>query len=104
MAPVVLTQFPLNVDMDTFVSLFWMKTKWYEDFLANKLSDLSINVGEWGSTPENPSMHTRTICSYHPSKISFPGLPSHAEVKPHAACIVSLTPLRLHPKERDERY
>lgn len=80
MAPVVLSEFSLAVDIDTFLELFWRDTQWYEEFLTEKLLDLSVNVEEWAPSAENPAIQARTVKSYHPSKISFPGLPSHAEV------------------------
>lgn len=80
MAPTVLKEFTLSVDMETFLDAFWLDTAWYEKFLTEKLEDLRVEVGEWNGSPGPQSMRTRSICSYHPSKISFPGLPSHAEV------------------------
>jgi hypothetical protein len=80
MAPIVLSEFALAVDLEGFVELFWSKPQWYEEFLTEKLLDLSVNVGEWSPNPEDPATQVRTVKSYHPSKISFPGLPSHAEV------------------------
>eukprot|EP01035_Chromulina_nebulosa_P018197 gene18197-23859_t len=54
-----------------------MDTQWFERFLCDYLEDLSVNVSEWKSTNDNTK--TRNIRSLHPSKVSFPGLPSHAE-------------------------
>lgn len=81
MAPVVLSEFTLTIDIDGFIDMFWSKPGWYEEFLVGKLLDLSVNIGEWGPSPELPNAQARTVRSYHPSKISFPGLPSHAEVR-----------------------
>ena len=55
---------------------------WYERFLTEQLEDLSVNVSEWSDIPgaESSSSRVRNVSSYHPSKVSFPGLPSHAEV------------------------
>lgn len=81
MAPITLTEFNLSIDVDGFYQMFWEKPQWFEEFLTSKLKDLSVNVGEWAPSPEQPSAHVRTVRSYHPAKISFPGLPSHAEVR-----------------------
>lgn len=78
MAPVLLADFTIPVDIDTFYDWFWSNSYWYELFLVNKLLDLSVNVGEWSMTSTS---QFRNVRSYHPSKISFPGLPSHAEVR-----------------------
>ena len=80
MAPVTLNDFTLNIDVDGFYEMFWGNAQWFEEFLINKLKDLSVSVGDWAPSPEQPNAHTRTVKSYHPAKISFPGLPSHAEV------------------------
>lgn len=80
MAPIVLSEFSLAVDIHGFLDMFWTKPGWYEEFLVGKLLDLSVNIGEWAPSPEQPTAQARTVRSYHPSKISFPGLPSHAEV------------------------
>lgn len=80
MAPITLSDFALNVDIDGFYEIFWEKSQWFEEFLSNKLKDLSVDVGDWAPSPEQPNAQVRTVRSYHPSKISFPGLPSHAEV------------------------
>ena len=80
MAPVTLNDFTLNIDVDGFYEMFWGNPQWFEEFLINKLKDLSVSVGDWAPSPEQPNAHTRTVKSYHPAKISFPGLPSHAEV------------------------
>eukprot|EP01032_Pedospumella_encystans_P011246 gene11246-13086_t len=79
MAPVTLNDFTLNIDVDGFYEMFWGNAQWFEEFLINKLKDLSVSVGDWAPSPEQPNAHTRTVKSYHPAKISFPGLPSHAE-------------------------
>lgn len=79
MAPSVLKEFNLPVDIDDFLSTFWLDNKWYEMFLIDKLEDINVTIGDW--TEQGPGSKTRQIKSYHPSKISFPGLPSHAEVQ-----------------------
>lgn len=80
MPPVPITQFTLGVHIDTFLELFCRTSTWYEDFLTHKLMNLSVSVSDWTPSVGNDKVLTRTIRSYHPSKISFPGLPSHAEV------------------------
>lgn len=77
MAPVVIAEFTLGIEIEEFMNMFWLEKEWYEQFLIDKLSDLSVSVGEW---TDNQKSKTRNIRSFHPSKISFPGLPSHAEV------------------------
>jgi VAD1 Analog of StAR-related lipid transfer domain len=82
MAPKVLKEFVLQCSIDTFVKSFWLDINWYERFLSEKLLDISINVGDWTLSSEKPfTAYIRNVKSYHPSKISFPGLPSHAEVR-----------------------
>lgn len=80
MPPVPITQFTLGVHIDTFLELFCRTSAWYEDFLTHKLMNLGVEVSAWTPSVGNDKVLTRTIRSYHPSKISFPGLPSHAEV------------------------
>jgi len=72
-----LVQFEISCDLETFM-LFFLDPSWYHQFLANKLEDLHVSVGDWTATAGSSNM-TRKIRSFHPSKISFPGLPSHAE-------------------------
>lgn len=80
MAPVLLKEFLLECDVDTFLKYFWLDAEWYESFLISKLDDINVSIGEWNSNQSAMSF-TRNARSSHPSKISFPGLPSHAEVK-----------------------
>ena len=81
MAPKLLKEFVLRCGINTFVSRFWLDIGWYERFLSEKLLDISINIEEWALTSaKSNTSFTRKVKSYHPSKISFPGLPSHAEV------------------------
>ena len=72
-----LVQFEVDCDLETFV-VYFLDPSWYQRFLNEKLEDLNIQVGDWSSNP-GTSNFTRKIRSHHPSKISFPGLPSHAE-------------------------
>jgi hypothetical protein len=80
MSPFVLKEFLLQCPLHIFLKDFWLETKWYERFLSEKLEDLSVTVGEWNNIEGSSTSFTRNVKSYHPSKISFPGLPSHAEV------------------------
>ena len=88
-----IAEFLLPTDLETFVKLFWKSSSFYHDFLAEKLNDKHVVVGEWRNTSSSSSSssslsssdnkeHTqrsRDISSHHPSKISFPGLPAYAE-------------------------
>jgi hypothetical protein len=71
-----ITSFELPVKLDDFCSIFWYENDWYEDFMANTLKDINITIGEW-KDHEDKSL-VRNLKSDHPSKVSFPGLPSHA--------------------------
>lgn len=58
----------------------WLDSEWNEFFLSDRLKDINVSVGEWEiEGGEESSILMRKVRSYHPSKISFPGLPSHAE-------------------------
>ena len=76
----MLKDFVLPVDMESFLSAFWDDAGWYEKFLTEKLEDLNVKIDEWTAVQGAANTKSRSILSYHPSKISFPGLPSHAEV------------------------
>ncbi len=78
MPQTVLKEFSLPIDIKDFVARFWLDSAWYENFLVAKLEDINVSIGEWRE--ESSEIKTRDIKCYHPSKISFPGLPSHAEV------------------------
>ena len=78
MPQTVLKEFSLSIDINDFVTRFWLDSAWYENFMVVKLEDINVSIGEW--IEENPNLKTRNVKCYHPSKISFPGLPSHAEV------------------------
>ena len=78
MAPCILKEFILQCDIDTFLKSFWLDNAWYERFLVQKLEDINVHVGEWTAAQEAVGF-IRNVRSSHPSKLSFPGLPSHAE-------------------------
>ena len=73
-----ISSFSLPIDIETFKNSFWGDSFWFEKFLSDYLEDLSVNVGDW-NIDEKSKTEIRQIRSYHPSKVSFPGLPSHAE-------------------------
>ena len=73
----LLVEFSIPCDLSTFV-VFFLDQSFFSRFLSDKLEDLKVNVGEWRCDQESMSLQ-RNIKSFHPSKISFPGLPSHAE-------------------------
>jgi hypothetical protein len=75
----LLKEFVLQSDLQSFLSEFWISKTFYESFLIEKLEDLNVDVEEWVSETTN-DIKTRNVRSFHPSKVSFPGLPSHAEV------------------------
>lgn len=81
MAPIVLKNFELPVDCDGFLHKFWFHVAFFERFLIEKLLDVGVEIGEWKQSGDHPINRHRTVRSLHPSKISFPGLPSHAEVR-----------------------
>eukprot|EP01041_Mallomonas_annulata_P011707 gene11707-24528_t len=74
---VIIYEFVLGTNLNNFLSLFWLDKLWYEKFLGDILEDKDVVVGEWTSLDGN--LYIRDVDSQHPSTISFPGLPSHAE-------------------------
>jgi hypothetical protein len=81
MAPNLLKTYHVPIDLSRFLELCWDNVTFYEHFLVHKLQDVGVNVGEWTASDDNSHMKSRNVKCFHPSKISFPGLPSHAEVK-----------------------
>eukprot|EP01035_Chromulina_nebulosa_P027670 gene27670-36420_t len=90
----MLSEFTLSIELEEFLNVFWMDSQWYQKFLVDKLLDIKVEIGPWNaeSLEENAKFSSqqetpvlkRIVNSYHPSKITFPGLPSHAEsVKTH---------------------
>ena len=82
----LLKEFSLNIDLETFYNLFWINEEFYESFLINQLKDIKITIGSWEvkvASNDSSSSSYREVISFHPSKVSFPGLPSHAEVGPN---------------------
>ena len=69
----------LPVDMAMFVRIFWRDKDWFMEFLSGSLGDINIEVGDWFKAEETEGKRVRHVKSHHPSKISFPGLPAHAE-------------------------
>ncbi len=78
----LLKEFLLAISPDAFVDAFWLSSQWYEKFLVEKLLDVDVTIEEWTSDDIVDSIKRRKVRAFHPSKISFPGLPSHAEVSP----------------------
>lgn len=74
----LLAEFVLPISSNKFLQLFWLDVGWYEKFLINELEDLNVAVSPWKQILST-SKYTREVKSFHPSQISFPGLPSHAE-------------------------
>lgn len=80
MAPVELKSFELPLDCEDFLHKFWFNIAFFERFLIEKLLDVGVEIEAWKQSGDHPINRSRTVRSLHPSKISFPGLPSHAEV------------------------
>ena len=73
----LLADFELPISSSKFLQIFWIKDDWYKSFLCEQLNDLEVSITSW--TVVNEQKHRRNVRSLHPSQISFPGLPSHAE-------------------------
>jgi len=80
----------LPADLNGVLGVLWFDNldngnnggSWYETFLKETLDNEQVEVGEWRHTSvgqEKSVIMTRSVRSLHPSKLSFPGLPSHAE-------------------------
>jgi len=78
MGPVKVAEFDLRIEFGAFLCEFWTDPTWYEAFLRETLGDRDITIGDWSTEAESGVM-VRDVKSYHPSKISFPGMPSFAE-------------------------
>lgn len=84
----LLKEFFVDVDLQTFYDTFWLNSEWYKEFLTNQLKDIEIQISDWDKVPIDinsandtfPISMKRKVRSLHPAKMSFPGLPSHAEV------------------------
>jgi hypothetical protein len=84
MAPNLLKTYTVPIDIASFIDLCWFNAQFYETFLVDKLHDIGVNIGPWtdhASGSDKKCIKTRNVQCFHPSKISFPGLPSHAEVR-----------------------
>jgi hypothetical protein len=73
----LLIEYQLPLNLACFLHM-WLDSEWNEYFLSDRLKDINVTVGEWESDGGSDVL-TRKMRSYHPSKISFPGMPSHAE-------------------------
>lgn len=90
MAPLLLKSFVFPISVDIFLKLFWYDNIWLEQFMIHKLKDLQVEIDSWKKVNDQHEIFQRTIRSFHPSKISFPGLPSHAEVSKVNTSILSI--------------
>jgi hypothetical protein len=79
-AGVLLREFTLSVSLETFVDAFWLNRLWYEKFLVEKLKDIDVSIEDWVVDGSSSGVRHRKVRCFHPSGVSFPGLPSHAEV------------------------
>lgn len=75
--PTLLAEFHIPGEVSVFTKRLWADKTFYEVFLSDTLLDKDIFIGEW--VPQDDGSHVRDVKSLHPSKVSFPGLPSHAE-------------------------
>ncbi len=73
----LLGEYEVPLNLASFLHM-WLDSEWNEFFLSDRLKDINVTVGEWEVEGDSPVL-MRKVRSYHPSKISFPGLPSHAE-------------------------
>lgn len=74
-------EFRLEIDLKGFLDTFWYSDDFYLNYLEETLLDKEITIGEWSvpSSGDDMSSKVRHVQSQHPCKVSFPGLPSHAE-------------------------
>lgn len=72
----LIAEFAFQIKIIKFCDLFLYSNLWYKNFLINNLNDLNVIVGDWNECSDKSKV--REIKSDHPSKVSFPGLPSHA--------------------------
>eukprot|EP01038_Epipyxis_sp_PR26KG_P017504 gene17504-24246_t len=86
MAPILLKDFKLNITYEELIAELWLNPTWYNKFLTEILNDIKVEISDWVTQEKNHvsdgsniTIKTRQVNSHHPSKISFPGLPSHAE-------------------------
>ena len=73
----LLVEFSVPLEINSFITHFWSDGSFIDRFLRVQLEDLNVRVGEWEENGFNCVL--REISSEHPSKVSFPGLPSHAQ-------------------------
>ena len=83
MKATLLKEFTLDgISLEDFFNYFWQDNEFSYDFLVKQLNDINVSIDDWEdlkSDVPNLTCKRRQIISFHPSKISFPGLPSHAE-------------------------
>jgi hypothetical protein len=78
----LLKEYTVSIDIASFASLFWLDAHFFESFLVDQLHDKEVKVGQWKDIVGHDKKHmkTRTVKCFHPSKASYPGLPSHVDV------------------------
>jgi hypothetical protein len=97
-----LKEFTLPIGLTGFLDEFWLDVGWYEKFLTEKLLDLSVEVEPW-TMGNNPNVKSRKVKSFHPAKVSFPGLPSHAEVSSRSSVVQMCVLINVHAVFEDTR-
>jgi hypothetical protein len=76
----VLVEYTLPCSAPDLISRY-LTQRWTHHFLATELQDIGVNVTSWELDPEEAQgdkLLTREVVSSHKSKVSFPGLASHA--------------------------
>jgi hypothetical protein len=80
-----IAEFTVNLNAREYLQHFWFNKSIYESFLSTKLEDKNIAIDDWSNLGNT---QTRQVKSAHPSKISFPGLPSHTNSKKQQTLII----------------
>ena len=73
----IICEFMVNSPKERFIAEFWNDKNVYEMFLVKELDNKDVVIEDW--VHRNSEFQSRMVHSSHPSKISFPGLPSHAK-------------------------
>ncbi len=80
-----IAEFTVHLNTREYLQHFWFDKSQFETFLSTKLEDKNIAIDDWTNLGNS---QTRQVKSAHPSKISFPGLPSHANSKKQQTLII----------------
>jgi hypothetical protein len=66
-----ITDFSLEVDMETFLDTFWYSNEFYLNYLKDNLLDKDISIGEWTipGHEDEVSCKVRHVKSQHPCKV-----------------------------------